>query len=285
MKKIIYNGTIVDKSTVHIDIEDRGYQFGDGIYEVIRIYNGKLFTEDEHLKRLIKSATAIEINMPYSIKEIKDLLNKLINENNVTMGIVYIQVSRGVSPRKHSFTAIHTAPVFIAYTSELEIPKDSLRCGVSAITIEDIRWLRCDIKSLNLLPNVLAKQKATAENCFEAIQYRDDTVTEGSSSNVWIVKEGIIKTHPANNLILNGITRQVILSICKELGMKTIEEEFTTKELLNADEVFLTGTTTEVMPIIVIDNHKISTGIPGPVTKNIQSLFTVKIESKCGPIK
>lgn len=284
MNKIIYNGTIVDKLSVHIDIEDRGYQFGDGVYEVIRIYNGKLFTADEHLERLFKSATSIQIDLTYSIGKIKTLLSQLINENNVTMGIVYIQVSRGVSPRKHSYSSIQTPPVFIAYTSELEIPKSQLSSGVSAITIEDIRWLRCDIKSLNLLPNVLAKQKAVDEDCFEAIQYRNDIVTEGSSSNVWIVKEGIIKTHPANNYILNGITRQVILNLCKELGMSSNEEGFTRNELLKADEVFITGTTTEVMPIIIIDDNKISTGTPGPVTKKIQSLFTVKIESMCGSI-
>lgn len=280
--KIIYNGMLTERSQICMDIEDRGYQFGDGVYEVIRVYNGKLFTEDEHLQRLIKSAASIQIKLPYSIVEMKKQLFKLVEENKLTFGIVYLQVTRGVSPRNHLFPQPDTIPVYLAYTRELPIPSSDMEKGVTAITVEDIRWLRCDIKSLNLLPNLLAKQKASEYGCFEALQHRSGTITEGSSSNISIVVNGIIKTHPATNLILNGITRKLILEISKKSGLEMKEEAFSVDELLNADEVFLTGTTTEVMPVIEIDNRTIGNGKPGTVTKQLQSLFKDKIEKRCG---
>jgi D-alanine transaminase len=282
MEKIIYNGKLTERSKISVDIEDRGYQFGDGIYEVIRVYNGSLFTGDEHLQRLIDSARSIQINIPYSIPELREQLLKLVEENELKLGIIYLQVTRGVSPRNHLFPAADAEPVYMAYTRELQSPSAAIEKGVSAITVEDIRWLRCDIKSLNLLPNLLAKQKASEAGCFEALQHRDCTVTEGSSSNIWIVVDGKIKTHPATNLILNGITRRVIVEISRKNGFDILEESFSIDEMLNADEVFLTGTTTEVMPLIEIDKQKIGNGNPGPVTKQLQSLFKEMIDAQCG---
>jgi D-alanine transaminase len=273
---------LTERSKISVDLEDRGYQFGDGVYEVIRVYNGKLFTGDEHLQRLNESAESIKIKLPFSIVEMKKQLLELVEENKLTFGIVYIQVSRGVSQRNHLFPQPDTVPVYVAYTRELPIPADAMEKGVTAITVEDIRWLRCDIKSLNLLPNLLAKQKASESGCFEALQHRNGTITEGSSSNVSIVVNGKIKTHPATNLILNGITRKVILEVSKKSGIEINEESFSVEEMLNADEVFLTGTTTEVMPVIEIDKRKIGNGKSGPVTKQLQSLFKLKIKEQCG---
>jgi D-alanine transaminase len=284
MKKAIYNGKITELEKISINIEDRGYQFGDGVYEVIRVYNGSLFTGDEHLQRLFESADSIQIKIPYSISEMKKQLLKLVEENKLLLGIIYLQVTRGVSQRNHLFPSADAEPVYVAYTREMQIPLAAMEKGVTAITVEDIRWLRCDIKSLNLLPNLLAKQKASEADCFEAIQHRDFTVTEGSSSNVSIVVDGKIKTHPATNLILNGITRKVILEISRKYGLEFNEETFSVEEMLNADEVFLTGTTTEIMPIIEIDKRKIGNGKPGPVTKQLQSLFKELIEDECGVI-
>ncbi|KKI90374.1 D-alanine aminotransferase [Bacillus sp. SA1-12] len=282
MEKMLYNGELTERSKITVDIEDRGYQFGDGVYEVIRVYNGQLFTGDEHLQRLMKSTESIGIKLPFSINEIKSQLIELIKANKLSSGIIYLQITRGVSQRNHLFPSADTLPVYIAYTREMQRPTAAMEKGVTAITVEDIRWLRCDIKSLNLLPNLLAKQKASESGCFEAIQHRNGIVTEGSSSNVSIVVDGIIKTHPATNLILNGITRKVMLEICRKNDIETKEETFTIEELLQADEVFLTGTTTEIMPIIEIDKRKIGNGTPGTLTKQLQAFFHDKV-AECYP--
>ncbi|RFU68720.1 D-amino-acid transaminase [Peribacillus saganii] len=282
MVKMILNGNITERTEIKIDLEDRGYQFGDGVYEVIRVYNGVLFTADEHLNRLEASARSIHLTMPCSTVEMKEQLLQLVEENKLDTGIIYLQITRGVSPRNHLFPGAEVGPVYIAYTRELASPTAAMENGVKTITVEDIRWLRCDIKSLNLLPNLLAKQKASENGCFEALQHRNGTVTEGSSSNVSIVVNGEVKTHPANNLILNGISRQVMIRLCTDNQIAVKEEIYTVEDLIGADEVFLTGTTTEVMPIIEIDGKKIGNGAPGPITRQIQTLFKAEIEKQCG---
>lgn len=206
MKKVLVDGQLIDREEASVDIEDRGYQFGDGIYEVIRVYNGQIFTADEHLNRLYSSAEKIQLHIPFQKEELMNLINLLVSENEVEDGSVYMQVTRGAARRNHVFPGEEIQPVLTAYTNEVPRPDLALEDGVHAITAEDIRWLRCDIKSLNLLPNLLAKQEALEKGCQEAILHRDGVVTEGSSSNVFIVKDGVIQTHPATNLILNGIT-------------------------------------------------------------------------------
>ncbi|MBA9026237.1 D-amino-acid transaminase [Peribacillus huizhouensis] len=283
MEKMILNGEIRNRSEIKVEIEDRGYQFGDGVYEVIRIYNGKLFTSEMHLARLIESAKKINITIPYTIEEIEVKLKELIAENAITFGTVYMQFTRGVSPRNHAFPSTDVAPVYVAYTKEVPY-SGVLKPGAKAITVEDIRWLRCDIKSLNLLGNILAKQKAAEAGCFEAIQHRCGTVTEGSSSNVSIVVNGELKTHPATNLILNGITRQVMIKICKDLGISYKEDDFTLEELLAAEEVIMTSTTAEITPITEIDGQAIGNGESGTVTRQLQQAFHAEIERQCGHI-
>lgn len=283
MEKMILNGEMRNRSEIKMELEDRGYQFGDGVYEVIRIYNGKLFTSEMHLTRLIESANKISINIPYTVGEIAAQLKDLVAENEITFGTVYMQFTRGVSPRNHAFPSTDVTPVYVAYTKEVPY-NGALKPGAKAITIEDIRWLRCDIKSLNLLGNILAKQKAAEAGCLEAIQHRDNMVTEGSSSNISIIVNGELKTHPATNLILNGITRQVMLKICKDLGVSYQEEVFTLEELMAADEVIMTSTTAEIMPITAIDGQSIGSGEPGTVTRQIQQAFHAEIERQCGHV-
>ena len=191
MGKIIFNGVITDRSEAKVDIEDRGYQFGDGIYEVIRIYNGKMFTEQEHLNRLFESAEKIQLDLGYSLSEVSAMLTDLIHINKVEDGSVYLQFSRGVSTRQHQFPFEKIPATFVAYVKEVERPIELLTNGVKAKLVEDIRWLRCDIKSLNLLGNLLAKQEANSTGCFEAILHRGEIVTEGSSSNVMMIRNGI----------------------------------------------------------------------------------------------
>lgn len=276
MMKIIVNNEIMDRETFNVNIEDRGYQFGDGIYEVVRIYNGNFFTLDEHLNRLKRSANELKMELPVKITQLAETAHKLIKAENIDDGIIYIQVTRGAAPRVHSFPE-SSNPTLVAYATPFSRPVKALDEGVATILIEDIRWLRCDIKSINLLGNVLAKQAAKEAGAFEAIQHRGEVITEGSSTNIWMVKEGVIFTHPVSNLILNGITRQVVLKLAQELGLKVIEETYTISELLLAEEVFLTSTTSEIMPIISIDGKKVGSGTPGQLTKQLQAAFTSNI--------
>ncbi|RDI44332.1 D-amino-acid transaminase [Falsibacillus pallidus] len=281
MEKVIVNGELIERKDAVMDIEDRGYQFGDGIYEVIRVYNGKMYTAEEHLKRLYESAEKIGLKIHYQKDEIKSHAARLIDENMLETGIIYMQFSRGIAPRQHAFPLKDVACSYIAYTREMPRPEASLDKGVKTLLVEDIRWLRCDIKSLNLLGNILAKQKAAESDCYEAIQHRGEIVTEGSSSNVFIVKDGTVMTHPATNLILNGITRQVIQKVCAENAVPFVEKEFTVEQLLAADEVFLGSTTSEVMPIIQVDKTVIGEGVPGSMTRKLQELFSQHIQKEC----
>jgi len=281
---VLMNGEYIPREEAKVDIEDRGYQFGDGIYEVIRVYNSKMFTAKEHLERLLSSSAKINIFISYSLEELTALLDQLIQKNNLDTGYIYMQFTRGTSSRNHAFPKGQITPTFIAYTKEFARPVEQMSNGVQAITVEDIRWSRCDIKSLNLLGNVLAKQKAVEADCYESIQYRDLDVTEGSSSNIWIVNNGKIQTHEANQYILNGITRQKVIEVVKENNMELIEKAFSIEELIDADEVFLTSTTSEVTPITAINNVPVKEGKVGEVTKKLQVLFQEAIKKECGDL-
>jgi D-alanine transaminase len=284
MSTVLMNGEFIPREEAKVDIEDRGYQFGDGIYEVIRVYNGKMFMAKEHLERLSASSEKIGIAISYSISELTNLLEELIAKNSLSTGILYMQFTRGVSPRNHSFPHEEVTPTFVAYTKIMQRPIDNLENGVSVITVEDIRWSRCDIKSLNLLGNVMAKQKAAEAGCYESIQYRELSVTEGSSSNIWIVNGDKIRTHEANQFILNGITRQKIIQLCNENGLEVEENAFSIEDLIDADEVFLSSTTSEVTPITSVNNVPVKEGKVGEVTKKLQGLFVDAIMGECGQI-
>lgn len=269
---ILLNERFLERDEANIDIEDRGYQFGDGVYEVIRVYDGACFAMDAHIERLRRSAEQIEMTLPYSLTVLKKNLLMLVEKNNIKTGTVYVQVTRGAAPRAHYFPE-NSSSVLVAYVQNLDRPLTKTRNGVKVTLTEDIRWKRCDIKSLNLLGSVLAKQKAKNKGCDEAILHRDDVITEGSSTNVFIIKDQVIYTHPVNNLILNGITRSKALNIAKEKKLHVVEEAFTIKELLNADEIFITSTTMEITPVIQVDQTVIASGQPGPVTCILQKEF------------
>jgi len=278
MVKILWNDQFVQEEDVKIGYEDRGYQFGDGIYEVIKIYNGDMFTATEHIDRLYASADKIQLVIPYTKDVMHKMLHDLIEMNELQDGQVYLQVTRGSSMRQHNFPVPSVESVLTAYTKETARPLTQLENGVKACFVEDVRWLRCDIKTLNLLPNVLSKQKAVEQGAIEAILHRGETVTEGSASNVFIVKKGALYTHPANNYILNGITRMKVLELCDRLGLDVHEETFTVDGLLLADEVFITATKLDVIPILQVDDHRIGEGSPGIVTKRILTAFRSTIE-------
>ncbi|MDA8353135.1 MAG: D-amino-acid transaminase [Firmicutes bacterium] len=274
--EILFDETFTPRDQAKVDIEDRGYQFGDGIYEVIRVYGGKMFCLEPHLQRLQRSTSEIRLQLPYSLERLKQLLQELVQNNHLTDGNVYLQVSRGTAPRNHKFPE-NTRPMVVAYTMEAPRPVKMLDEGIHTITDPDIRWLRCDIKSLNLLGAVMSKQKAADRGCEEAILHRDGRVTEGSSTNVFLVKDGTLITHPADHLILHGITRQVVLELAAELNWPVEERAASIEELFRADEVFITSTTTEVTPVISIDGRTVSDGKPGPMTRRLQKAFAERI--------
>jgi D-alanine transaminase len=273
MDWLLHNGEFIREEELTISKEDRGYQFGDGVYEVIRVYDGSMFTAAEHIDRFYASADKVKITIPYTKDVFHKMMHDLVEMNEITTGQVYVQITRGSSMRQHQFP-VNCPPVLIAYTKTVERPAALMETGVQAKFVEDIRWLRCDIKSLNLLGNVLAKQEAHDHGSYEAVLHRGETVTEGSSTNMYGIKNGVVYTHPADNLILHGITRGVILSLCKENGIPVQETAFTKTEALAMDEFFLSSTTAEIIPITAIDGHPIGSGQPGEVTRKIQSAFT-----------
>lgn len=277
MTWVLWNDRLVKDGDIQLSKEDRGYQFGDGIYEVIRVYNGSMFTATEHIDRFYESADKIKIVIPYTKDVFHKMVYDLIEANKVTSGQVYIQITRGVTPRQHQFPTNSVEAVLTAYTKELQRPVSEMMNGVSVKTVEDIRWLRCDIKSLNLLGSVLAKQEAYEDGCFEALLHRGDSITEGSSTNMYGIKDGVLYTHPATNLILNGITRRVILTCCEEIGLPVVEEPMSLTSVFLNEEFFMSSTTSEIIPVIMINGRKLGKGLPGDWTKKLQTAFEAKI--------
>lgn len=280
MKELgLIDGKIVDFSEHVISMEDRGYQFGDGIYEVTSVYDGKLFMMEEHLDRLYASAAKIQLDIPYTREEILGFHELLLKESGIKNTGIYLQLTRGVAPRQHNFPKDIKPVLTMAIRPISAAGAEKREKGIDAILVDDIRWLRCDIKTLNLLGNVLAKQAAYDAGAGEAIQHRNGIVTEGSSANFHVIKDGKLYTHPATNLILPGITRIALLRLCEELGIEVVEEEFTTDFMFTADESFITGTTTEITPVIKIDGKEIGSGKPGAVTRRLQAAFSDLIHS------
>ncbi|MBC1976671.1 D-amino-acid transaminase [Listeria booriae] len=283
--KVLVNNQLIERVEAKIDIEDRGYQFGDGVYEVVRAYNGQFFTYEEHIDRLYASANKIDLVIPFEKAELRELLEGLLKANNIGTGNVYLQVTRGIqSPRNHVVPELPLEGVLTASASE--VPRDTtlFEQGRKAILEEDVRWLRCDIKSLNLLGNTMAKNKAHQAGAFEAILHRGEEVTEGSATNAYIIKDGTLMTHAADNLILSGITRQVILQVARDIGVPVAETGFTLTDLAAADEVFISSTTIEVTPIIEIDGKQVRDGKRGPITKKIHDAFTAEVLKQCGEL-
>ncbi len=274
--KYIWKNKLVSAESIHISLHDRGYYFGDGVYEVFRLYRGRCFEKEAHLQRLVRSADAIRLELPCSPETIEDLLDQLIEANKIQEGTLYVQITRGEAVRSH-IMPLDAKPNLLAYCNEVQRPLEAMEQGIQAITVPDIRWLRCDIKSLNLLPNTLAKQQAVDHGAVESILHRDGIVTECSASNIMMIQDGILRTHPANNYILHGITRAFVLKLAGELGIPIDETAFSVKELYEADEAFITGTTVEVTPISSVDEKSIGSGVPGPLTRKLQQAFSQHI--------
>jgi D-alanine transaminase len=280
------NGQFVPREKAAIPVEDRGFIFGDGVYEVWRVVNGRLFETDRHLNRLAFGLRELRIEPPDIARRdtLTHVAERLLADNELVDGeaTLYLEVTRGVAPRTHQFPARAPAPTVFVMANRFT-PPDSVRVrGASAITADDIRWLRCDIKTIQLLPNVFAKQAATERGAMEAIMIRDGVVTEGSHANVLGVVGGELRTHPLNNLILPGITRAVVLELARSLGLPVREAPLGRDELARLDECFLAGTTADVMPIVRIDDRPVGDGTPGPITQRLYSEFRAYMDAACG---
>jgi D-alanine transaminase len=267
------NGRFVPLAEATVSIDDRGFQFGDGVYEVIRTYGGRPFQLDAHLARLDRSAEALDLLQPYSRPQWSQHILEGIKRAAYPEAKVYLQVTRGVAPRDHAY-ASNLVPTVVMTIRELHpLSRSVQEAGVEAMTIQDNRWGRCDIKSVNLLANVLARQQAKQAKMFEAILVRDGQVTEGAVSNVMIVREGAVFTAPEGPRILSGVTRGVVLQLAREEGVSVRERYISVSDLYVADEVFLTGTTVEVLGVIRIDGRTIGQGKPGPLTQRFVKRF------------
>lgn len=268
------DGKVIDLTETAIELEDRGYQFGDGVYEVTRVYDGRCFALQGHIARLFRSLRELRIPVVHTQEELTKLHEMMIEESGIQNGNIYLQVTRGVAPRGHAFPERMVPRIVMTIRPGAPMAATIPEEGVRLMTMQDIRWLRCDIKSLNLLPNVLAKQAAKERGCYEALLVRDGIVTEGSSSNFFVVKDGLVWTHTANNLILEGIIRTLVVHrICPAENIMVIERPFDQEFMRKADEAFLTGTTTEVMPVAKIDDWQVGDGNPGPITSRLAAAY------------
>ncbi|MFB5662020.1 D-amino-acid transaminase [Alteribacillus sp. HJP-4] len=280
MEHVWINNKMIPKNEAVIPFNDRGYYFGDGVYEVIRIYNGRFFLMNKHMKRLQRSAAELDFSLPFTQDEIEKHAAALISKNNVKDGYIYIQATRGEQERNHLYER-SLAPVVTGFTKEAPVPLEKQKKGITLYAVEDIRWLRCDIKTINLLGNVMAKRKAEDNQAHEAIQHRGNIITEGSSTNVFIVQQGILYTHPATNLILHGITRELILSLAEEHAIPWKEEAFTMHEAALADEMFVSSTTMEITPVTKVEGTFSADYSIGTVTRKLQQAFQENIRHEC----
>ena len=269
------NGEYVPMSNSKIHIEDRGYQFADGVYEVFAVINNKLVDYDDHIIRLQRSLSELNISKPLSIKSIFFHIANIIRENLITDGLIYLQITRGVASRDFKFPKnTKSSIVIIGKNISFDKYDRSFKKGIKVSTTKDIRWKRVDIKSLNLLAPVLAKQSAFDKGCEESWMIDDDDyITEGSSSNAWIFLNNTLITRPISNSILNGITRSTLIKALKKRRIKYQERKFNISDIKKADEAFITSATQYVMPVIMIDSIKIGSGKPGPKSIEFRNAY------------
>ena len=276
MSRIAYvSGQYLPHSQAAVHIEDRGYQFADGVYEVISVVDGHLVDEEPHLKRLHRSLGELRITMPMGDAALKTVIRETVRRNRVDTGIVYIQVTRGAAPREHAFPKAAN-PTRVVTSRRTRPPDPRLGAdGIAVITVPDIRWQRCDIKSVALLANVLGKQQAREAGAYEAWQVdRHGYVTEGTSTNAWIVTEdGAVVTRAADHSILNGVTRLAVLDIISREGYRLVERPFSVEEAKAAREAFLTSTTADLLPIVRLDGAAVGDGKPGPLSCKLREAY------------
>ena len=272
---VYFNGDFVAKEDVSISPDDRGFVFGDGVYEVVRAEDGAFFRLDAHRERLRRSLSEIRLLDAVDLDAVWDAVQGLLPHNDLTTGDakVYLQITRGAAPRQHAFPASPVEPTIYARAEAITLPTEKWAQGVSVILRPDQRWARCDIKSLNYLPNVLANQAAMEAGAYEALLTREGFVTEGTHSSMAAVVDGTVVTRPLTNHVLPSITRQVLLELCADQEIPTMERPIAVDELSDADELLLLGTTTGIMPIVQVEDEAVGDGTPGPVVRELQEAF------------
>lgn len=279
---VYLDGEYLPAAEARVPVGDRGFIFGDGLYEVTRAVDGRLFAEEAHWLRLERGLRELAIDVRGRLERaaVQDVSERLLRENGLTEGhaTVYLQVTRGVAPRTHWFPPDGTPPTVYMAASPFTIPTDLREHGASAIILPDIRWARCDLKTVNLLGAVLAKQRAREAGAYDAVLIRDGAVTEGGASNLFAVISGRLRTYPKSNYILPGITRDIVIELAREQGVEVDETPIFAHEIHGAEEIFFTGTTTDVQPVVKLDDRRVGDGCPGPIAmamqKALMSLMT-----------
>jgi len=279
---VYLNGSFLDRAQALVPVDDRGFLFGDGVYEVTRALDGRLFEWERHLRRLARGLDGLDIVLPGGLESVQllEISERLLEENGLGSGdaTVYLQITRGVAERRHHFPPAGTVPTVFLSASRLAVPDELRARGAAVVTTADLRWERCDLKTINLLPNVLAKQHAVAAGAFEAILVRDGIVTEGASSNVLAVIGGVLTTYPATHRILAGITREVVLELGAELGLRVTLEPIPLNALSRASEMMVTATTADVMPVVKVDGRAVGDGQPGPVARRLHAALRTRMQ-------
>jgi D-alanine transaminase len=283
-KDIVYvNGSFLPRTEARVSVEDRGFVFGDGVYEVLRAVSGRLFATRFHNDRLERSLGGVRITLKGgdSPARFVDIGKQLLLENDLTRreATLYIQVTRGATTRAHYFPAPDVAPTIYISAARFTPYVEFAQNGASAISHPDLRWGRCDLKTLNLLPNVLASQTARERGAFEAMLIRDGIVTEGAKTNFFGVVNGSLRTHPCDAHILPGITRSVLRDLARDLSIELDETPISVTEIPRLTELFLTGTTTDVMPVVKLDDHPVGSGRPGELTRRLQRVLAESLAS------
>lgn len=271
---IVYlNGEYLPLDQACVPVLDRGFIFGDGVYEVIPVYGGKAFRLEHHLQRLKNSMQAVRITNPHSDEEWSAIINNVVTQNNGGDQSIYLQITRGVARRDHRFPDEATPTVFVMSNLFEPVPKEQLVQGVAAITLDDIRWQYCSIKSIALLPNILLRQQAVEQGAAEAILLRNGEVTEGAASNVFVVKDNIIITPPKTDCLLPGITRDLVVEQAYKHGMPVKETNIKQADLETADEIWLTSSTKEILPVTRLNDRPVGNGQPGNVWRQMYALY------------
>jgi len=275
---VYLNGTYMDHMEAAVSVGDRGFVFGDGIYEVVRVVDGNFIMEREHMARMEEGLEGLKISLDEKTKsEIPEISRTLIEKNSLKTGEakVYIQITRGSAwPRTHTFPDPEVSPTLYLSAEPFTPHTELHNSGVDAITVSDVRWSRCNLKTVNLLPNTLAKQQASEAGVNSAVMIRDGVITESPNANIFGVKNGALYTYPATNYILSGITRSAVIGFAKELGIPVNYMPIRLEELFDLDELFFSGTTTDIQPVIEVDGKKIGSGKPGAVVNKIQKAYT-----------
>ena len=262
------NGDFVEPGEAVVSIEDRGFLFADGVYEVVASYDAKPFALEQHLRRLQRSLDELEIQLDVDGYGIGEIVDQAIGRSRSDDNLIYIQITRGAAPRRHEFPEPSTKPTVVITTSPLmPLPNEWLAEGVKCVTVPNLRWGRCDIKSVALLPNVLARRQATLGGAFEALLIDADyRVVEGAATSSFCVCDGVVRTTPLGPSILPGITRELILQVAREVGVSIIEEDTYLDDYIHAQEVFIAGTSIDTLGVVQLDDHVVGSGRPGPIT-------------------